>query len=108
MATQGMVSVTKNGATAIKIIAGCNGYNAPLVGEAVRRLERIPTIEEAFEIATEHSFGSESCLVVMDGTRHIFESDEALPDRYRETFDDPRFNPRWDSGEVEYLEVIEM
>jgi hypothetical protein len=31
-----------------------------------------------------------------------------LYDRFKRTFDDPRFNPRWERGTAEYVEVVEI
>lgn len=105
--TPGIISVTKDGKVVVKIIAGSDGMYALEVARDLRALGRVPTIEEAYDISKKRHLGS--CgLVVMDESREKsdFEDDGELHPRYRETFQNPRFNPRWEHGYTEFYEEI--
>lgn len=52
-------------------------------------------------------FGCPRCLVVMDEREALGAGDELAP-LYRQTFDDPRFNPRWQHGTAHHVEVVEI
>lgn len=106
--TQGVVSVVQGGAVRLKIIAGCDGMHADQVAAAIKRTGRVPTLEEAYRLASQHGFGSVEDRVVMDEHGVKFDGDEELDPRYRQTFADPRFNPRWDHGTADFVEVVEL
>lgn len=112
MATQGVVSVTENGKVILKAIAGCDGYNAKLLAEHIRK-NQLRDIDAVYEAALELGFGNEPTLVVMDGRRIKWadgdEADDSLT-LYRDTFSDPRFNPRWESGLVsdDCLAIVDL
>jgi hypothetical protein len=109
MATQGLVSVRKDGKVIMKFVAGSNGFNATKVAAAIRRKGEVPkSLLLAYEMATKCGFGSEDNLVIMDDINIEFHGDEQLPERYRKTFSQPEFNPRWDLGIADYMKVVDL
>ena len=103
--TQGLVTILKNNVVVMKIVAGSDGMNAGKVARAIRKLGRVPTFEEALDLARRNGFGS-SGLVVIDPTRAISEFDGPLGKLYRSTFNQPRFNPRWERGTTSCFRLI--
>lgn len=102
--TQGLVSVVENGKVVFKIVAGCNGYNAPAL--AKRLSENQPfNIQKCLSYSREEDFGCEDCLVVMSDKEIISRAGEIGP-LYRETFCNPTFNPRWTHGTAGYTCVV--
>jgi hypothetical protein len=108
LATQGLVSITQKGKVMMKIVAGCNGNNALDVAIKIRELGRMPKAEEAYRIARNCEFGSYRDLVVIDRRKITKDSDRRIPKLYRETFDDPRFNPRWKHGTANFTEIVDL
>ncbi len=53
-------------------------------------------------------FSGEESLVIMNTKTCIKPEGERLHRRYRQTFLDPRFNPRWKQGTAEFIEVIDF
>ena len=53
-------------------------------------------------------FGSQACLVVLTEDGEYDNCDSELSSRYRETFSDPRFNPRWKEGTADHVRVVEV
>lgn len=105
MGTQAVVSVVSNGETIAKAVAGCDGQNAPKLAEAIAE-GRLVRARAIFDAARKVGFGCEQCLAVLDSVGVAYEGEEQLPQAYRATFDDPRWNPRWDSGLAEHVLVI--
>lgn len=108
MATQGVVSVVHQGRVVLKVIAGCDGYNAKKLSHAIRRLGRVPTLSEAYEMATNVGFGESGNLVVMDERRSKHNTGERLSRLYRRTFEQPLFNPRWKRGTADFVSVVKL
>jgi hypothetical protein len=107
MATQGIVTVRDKGSVVMKVVAGCNGQNAQKVAEVLQRFWPID-IEEAYKIARENGFGCTDCLVVITESDIKHCSGDEIPTRYRETFQQLEFNPRWDHGTAAYTLVIDI
>jgi hypothetical protein len=107
MASQGLVTVRVNGQVAMKIVAGCDGYHAKKLAKMVGDAWPI-TPYEAYCFAAKVGFGERDCRVVIDKETHYSGDDEELPARYRETFDQPEFNPRWKHGTADYVEVVDL
>ncbi len=111
MATQGLISITHANRVVFKIVAGCNGMKAAELAAAIKQTPP-KTVAEIFELAGKAGFGCEDCLVVCDPQRPHMASGDSHYDEYhrlyRETFEDPRFNPRWEHGTAAYTEVIEQ
>ncbi|MDO8482664.1 MAG: hypothetical protein Q7S86_02500 [bacterium] len=107
--TQGLVTIMHGGKVVMKIVAGCDGMNARKVANAIRKLGRIPSLKNAYEIAEKVEFGSAESLVVMGEKRSkLGGSKERLGPLYRKTFSQPRFNPRWKRGTADHIVVIDL
>jgi hypothetical protein len=79
MTTQAIISLVKNGHTFIKIMCGCDGYNADKFVKAIKdsKLDNIKTGTDILKLyyimALENGFGCKDCLVVMDNENIIFD-----------------------------------
>lgn len=108
MATQGMVTVIDDqGEVKMKVVAGCDGYSAPLLAKLMR--QRGPmTYEEVRKACMDVGFGCHDCLVIYSSPEEGKERDEnnMKMTRYEDGFGKIAFNPRWESGITEYLEVV--
>jgi len=93
MTTSGVLSIVKDEHTFIKVVVGCYGFNVDNVAFAINDLldsGDAVTAKTIYELSLS-KWGCENCLVVMDATTTI--GKEELASLYRETFDQPRFNP---------------
>lgn len=108
MATNGIISIIKNGKTIFKCVAGCDGMEAPKAVSAIRKIEN-PTIDQIYKACLDNKFGCKNCLVVQaeNDHRHVDMEDDLDP-LYTEKFSDPFFNPRWKHGTAAHIEIIEM
>ena len=110
MTTNGIISIVKNDETIMKIIAGCDGYNAETTAKEIIEFMKVggdPTnLQDIFDIAIEKKFGCKDCLTVMNKTDSLSEAQSEEPREYRETFEDPQFNPRNRNGHVGHLFII--
>src|SRR5689334_14916392 len=68
MATQGLVTIRKDGRVAMKLITGCGGMNARALAASLRKGAEVPAVAKAYDMAIAHHFGEQSCLVVMSAT----------------------------------------
>ena len=107
MATQGIVSLVKNGAVVLKCVAGCDGYNATKVADWLRENPDTDG-QSAYEACRRMGFGCSDCLVIQTRNCHVWECEDDLSPLYREKFLDPRFNPRWDCGLAAHVEVVSV
>ncbi|OGH86252.1 MAG: hypothetical protein A2493_00090 [Candidatus Magasanikbacteria bacterium RIFOXYC12_FULL_33_11] len=107
MATQGLITVMQDGQVLMKIVAGCHGYKAKAVATSIRKNWPV-SIDDAYELAQKTGFGDEQSLVVISHEGYRAEGVEDLPYSYEETLDNPDFNPRWDSGMCDYLEIVNI
>jgi hypothetical protein len=110
MATQGVLSVVRNGRVAVKVVCGSDGNNVPALARLIRAVPDM-TPEEIYAHAQVMHLGSMGSLVVMTPDRAITNADggvDELGPLYRETFDLPQFNPRWANGTAEYVEVVNL
>lgn len=107
MATQGILSVTEAGRTLIKVVCGCDGMNIPKLKKYVQqhKVDSIPAMWQAVKAC---GIGCDDCLVIQDNTNnYMFDGITVnLSSIYREKFEDPRFNPRWENGTASYVEVV--
>jgi hypothetical protein len=108
MATQGLVTVRRKGKVALKIVAGCNGMQAAMLARKLRAKKEVPTLKEAYDLAVSTKFGSGECLVVINETGELYKGDEEVGPLYRETFDQPRFNPRWKQGTADHIILVDL
>ena len=116
MATQGIVSVLDvDGQTVLyKIIAGSDGYNAAFVAEWVKAQTAPLTMLMLYEGARKLHFGTEDNLVIQDAVGSLlYNGDGGIGEHgtlYRDDtkFRDPKFNPRWDIGIADYVELVTL
>ncbi|MSU75067.1 MAG: hypothetical protein EXS55_00930 [Candidatus Magasanikbacteria bacterium] len=109
MATQGLVTVRKGGEVVMKIVAGMDGMKANQVANAVAKLGRAPTVDEAWRLAIKRGFGHAATLVVMTATQVRQGGDNGRLDRrYRRTFHRPEFNPGWKHGTADHIKVVDF
>lgn len=107
MATQGMVTVQQRGKVIMKVIAGIDGDKAQAL--ATLMLDAWPmTVDAVYHMALEIGFGSPESLVIMTANTVRFDGDEDLHPRYRDTFQEPRFNPRWESGICDHIAIVNI
>jgi hypothetical protein len=101
MATQGLVSVVKDGQVILKAVTGSDGFLATKLAKIMKE-NNYYDARRVYDAALAIGFGSERNLVVIDQQGAIFDDGEdEVPPLYRETFNDPKFNPRWERGTVE-------
>lgn len=105
MATQGIISIMKNNRVFIKIICGCDGYNAKKLVDTIKN-NKLENIQDIYNAAIKDKFGCKDCLVVMNTDNIFFEGDGDIGQLYREKFDDPSFNPRWENGTADYVIIV--
>ena len=117
MATPGMLTITKAGRVAMKIVAGRNGYNVDALAMLIRPLlidGRVPPIDEVWQRAIMANFGGPSDLAVITEPDVFFANglDRVREDHpnpvYSGTFNDPQFNPRTCGGTTENIRVMEI
>jgi len=107
MATQGLVSVREEGRVVMKLVAGIDGYNASIVAEDIRTQWPLDA-QDAYDIAIQRNFGTVRDLVVVTLGETVFKGDDDVGRLYLNTFQDPEFNPRWESGRVDHCEVVDV
>ena len=107
MGTQAIISLMKNGHTFIKILSGCDGQNSLKLAKIIRE-NKMSNIKEIYDLAVRTKFGCKDCLVVMNKDTIIYKGDEKLDPSYRETFDKPSFNPRWENGTADFVIILQM
>lgn len=114
--TNGVLSILEHGKMAMKIVCGCDGYNAPILKRTIEKLGRVPSPTEAYDLAWHDGVGCDDCLLIVTPDevwyhRHKLDRLETADGEslalYRATFNDPQFNPRWKQGLADYVEVIE-
>jgi hypothetical protein len=98
----------QKGQSCVKLIAGTDGYNATILAKELRSSAYVPTIGEAYGLAVKCSFGSEEDLVVLTKDEVLFRGDSDLDERYRRSFSNPSFNPRWEHGSADYIELVQL
>jgi len=105
--TQGLISILINGNVVMKIITGCDGRDVEKVAEEIRKTGQVPSLDKAYKIAKKHFTDKES-LVVLNQTTEKYEGDDKISNLYRSTFNQATFNPRLESGEFEYLSIVNL
>lgn len=105
MGTQAVVALVAGGQVRLKAICGINGGKADALADWLHANSNA-TAQDLYDHARKIQFGDEGDLVVMDKDIALFAGDEELTPRYRETFADPRFNPRWACGLADIQLVV--
>ena len=110
MATNGIISIVKDGKVQFKCVAGCNGMEAEKTAAALKKLSS-PTIDQVYKVCLDNDFGCKDCTVVQSETEHRCHPDyqeEELSPLYKEKFNEPGFNPRWERGIAAHTEIINL
>jgi hypothetical protein len=109
MATQGLVTVTGKSEDKVlmKIVAGCNGFNAQKFAYYLRESWPV-NASDVYHKALELGLGCYMCLVVISDIEVYSEDVGELSTLYRETFQQPKFNPRWKNGTADFIVVVEV
>lgn len=107
MATQGTVSVVKEGVVRMKIVAGSNGFHAKVLADWLRANPGT-TAQDAFDKASAVGFGSEDDLIVQSSPSEFISNNgiAEVPPLYQVHFFDPIFNPRWSHGTADHVEIV--
>jgi hypothetical protein len=120
MATQGLVSIVSNKKVLMKIVCGCEGYNAPKLATALKGFSFPIKEKMAYHLARKNNFGCDNCLFVITETsifgkdeddcevKDLEKSGEFDSPLYRSTFNKAKFNPRWKLGTADYTIVINV
>lgn len=108
MATQGIISIVKNGNVVFKCVAGCNGMTAKKTADALKELKN-PTLEAIYDVCVANDFGCDECIAVQSASEiRTINGTEAGAGFYAKNFSDAKFNPRWECGLADYIEVVEL
>jgi hypothetical protein len=108
MATNGIVSVIKDGKTLFKCVAGCNGMTAEKLVKALAEVKEL-TLDNVYKACLDHDFGCKDCTVVQsENDFRAADQEEPLPPLYKEKFSDPQFNPRWDIGIASHKATLDL
>ena len=113
MATQGVLSVRRNGQVVLKCIAGIDGGKAYKLADQLLDLMQdagweLPSLQDVYALALSVGFGTAEDLVVMNRRDVYHETGGPLPVPYRHTFNRSRFNPRWKDGTAGHVVVINI
>lgn len=129
MGIQGVLSICAGGKVAAKVVVGCNSKGIPALAAAIRAAAEMPGSMREFKssqalmglsmLCRKHKIGCDGCLVILTPDATMLDVTEiknskelenrlAGYERYRETFSDPRFNPRWPQGTADFVEVVDL
>lgn len=108
MATNGIVSIVKNGKTLFKCVAGCNGQTAESLVKSLAELKEL-TLDSVYQQALKHHFGCKDCTIVQsENDFRSADQEDPLPELYISKFSDPQFNPRWEYGTAAHKAVLDL
>ena len=111
MGTMGLVTVRDTEKVLMKIVVGTDGMRvkqmAKMIRTFIRKNGRHPIIREAVDMAKAVHFGSENDRIVITADSHYSECGQP-GQLYRDTFDQPKFNPRWDIGITEFYQEVNI
>ncbi|MFS1430060.1 hypothetical protein LMH73_023845 [Vibrio splendidus] len=114
MATNGVLSIVQDGKTLMRLTAGFNGYEAPVLRSEIESNIAIATDPKAvFELAQKLGFGCKECLVLLfnDGSEYLYDDGELSEREHKNlmcNFDNPEWNARCSTGYADYVEVIHI
>jgi len=108
MATQGVLSIVEDGIVILKLVTGSEGMRIPELRDWIEdypKADAAAIYDKAFEFGIG---GDESLIVQLTSIKHLPKKAKLIPGSlYEKQFYNPTFNPRWCSGESDYLAVIE-
>lgn len=121
MATQGLLTITKNGQTHIKVVVGSDGYNVQKLADLIKERNLWDKPNKLWEACDDANFGTilngrviqygkDGKLFITNhdsdnGTKSSIE-EESL-NLYIDKWSIPDFNPRWEYGTAPYILVVE-
>lgn len=113
MATQGIVTLVRGQKVMFKAVAGCDGYLAADVANEVKKRAGIGSARELLDLCLDVGFGDETRLVVQSQDENLTvdgvdEGDLSALYRDADKLQMPRFNPRWDLGTAEFVEIVDL
>ncbi|MFA6341028.1 MAG: hypothetical protein WCX27_02190 [Candidatus Paceibacterota bacterium] len=108
MRAQGLVTVMKDDKVVMKIVTGTGGYYARKLAYTIKCSGRIPSLEEAYDLAVKCLWSNTETLVVMDEKKILFKGKGNLGRLYRKTFALPKFNPRWECGLIDHFRIVKF
>ncbi len=91
----------------MKVIVGCEGLNAEPLAKTLKMAWPL-TARQAYEKALDIPFGCIACLVVMTESDVVCNNRKDIHPRFRQTFQKPDFNPRWERGTADHIVVTEV
>lgn len=92
----------------MKIVVGCEGMRAKQLKDAIVKKGRIPSAKAVYRVASQIGFGCKECRVVITKTENCFKGDGGLDERYQQTFERASFNPRWEHGTADHIEIADF
>lgn len=107
MSSQGLISVTSEKQVLMKIIVSCNGCNAQIVADELKKIWPVD-IDIAYSLARRFKFGCQNSLIVLDLNNIKYLGSDIIIDTYRKTFYNPRFNPSCEEDTADYAIIIEV
>lgn len=106
MGTQSVVSVVNGKEVLVKCVAGCSCCEEEKFAKKLAS-QQLTDVDAVYAFATEFGFGCSDCTVVMDSKKILGDNDGDLEDSlYRETFSNPKFNPRWERGTASNVYIV--
>jgi hypothetical protein len=114
MGVQGVLSICVAGKVVSKVVVGCNAVGIRGLATVLRAATNTPEPMELSRLCRIHEVGCCDCLVILTpectllGATILTGEPPTGYERYRATFDDPRFNPRWPHGTADIVEVIDL
>lgn len=107
--TQGIISITKKDKVIFKCVAGCNGFNAKKTAKAIKDKGKYD-LTSIYNTCVENDFGDKDSSLVVQSKKDWMGAgkDEGLPKLYEEKFNDANFNPRWEYGTCDHIEIIKL
>lgn len=114
MGTQGIISLMRNGQVVRKIVTGCNGMQVPRLAAAIRT-DPTDDPQKLLELAVAAKLTCGCLVIQVSPTEFVvpegqdeFETDTPDGRRWRDTFHNSIFNPRWENGTAAYCEIVHL
>lgn len=109
MGTQGVLSVVVDGKMLVKVVTGCDGARLSTVAKELFRRDEVSVAIVAEECDRAGFDRDDTGFIVQVSADRELNTDtdrEELGQLYRDTFDDPWFNPRWRKGVADVHRVV--
>jgi len=118
--TNGILSIMDGEKVIAKLVVGCDGQYMPEVASQINRSWTLADVDlhSILTLAKAHGVGCDDCRVVigdLDGKPTVmmaedfdFGDDDKTRERYFDTLQKPKFNPRWERGTAAYALVVDL